>query len=88
METLLSIRQGTVHLKRRIGELDGQMGDVGRSLGEKVKTASVYAPDARADITRNERYWSRRKSRGIWTTQSRRCRRVSGCLTWCIAWGR
>jgi hypothetical protein len=32
----LTIRQGTVHLRRRIGELDGQMGDVGRALGEKV----------------------------------------------------
>ncbi len=25
-----------MHLRRRIGELDGQMGDVGRALGEKV----------------------------------------------------
>jgi hypothetical protein len=25
-----------VHLRKRIGELDGQMGDVGRALGEKV----------------------------------------------------
>jgi len=33
---LLSIRQRTIHLRRRIGELDGQMGDVGRGLGEKV----------------------------------------------------
>ena len=36
VSTLLTIRQGTVHLKRRIGELDGQMGDVGRAVGEKV----------------------------------------------------
>lgn len=36
VQTLLTIRQGTVHLRRRIGEMDGQMGDVGRSLGEKV----------------------------------------------------
>lgn len=36
VSTLLTIRQGTGHLRRRIGELDGQMGDVGRALGEKV----------------------------------------------------
>lgn len=36
VSNLLTIRQGTVHLRRRIGELDGQMGDVGRALGEKV----------------------------------------------------
>lgn len=42
VETLLSIRQGTIHLKRRIGELDGQMGDVGRSLGEKVSLAAQH----------------------------------------------
>ena len=34
--TLLTIRQGSGNLRRRIGELDGQMGDVGRALGEKV----------------------------------------------------
>lgn len=34
--TLSSVRQGTGHLRKRIGELDGQMGDVGRALGEKV----------------------------------------------------
>ena len=38
VSTLLTIRQGTVHLRRRIGELDGQMGDVGRTLGEKVRS--------------------------------------------------
>lgn len=32
------MRQGTSHLRKRIGELDGQMGDVGRALGEKVST--------------------------------------------------
>jgi hypothetical protein len=37
VSNLLTIRQGTVHLRRRIGELDGQMGDVGRALGEKVR---------------------------------------------------
>ncbi|RSH87449.1 hypothetical protein EHS25_003359 [Saitozyma podzolica] len=37
VQTLLTIRQGTVHLRRRIGELDGQMGDVGRALGEKKR---------------------------------------------------
>ncbi|KAK1924132.1 putative rsec15 [Papiliotrema laurentii] len=37
VSTLLTIRQGTVHLRRRIGELDGQMGDVGRALGEKKR---------------------------------------------------
>ncbi|WVN88298.1 uncharacterized protein L203_103503 [Cryptococcus depauperatus CBS 7841] len=37
VSTLLSIRQGTGHLRRRIGELDGQMGDVGRALGEKKR---------------------------------------------------
>jgi hypothetical protein len=37
VSTLLTIRQGTGHLRRRIGELDGQMGDVGRALGEKVR---------------------------------------------------
>lgn len=36
VSTLLTVRQGTGHLRRRIGELDGQMGDVGRALGEKV----------------------------------------------------
>jgi hypothetical protein len=39
VSTLLTIRQGTGHLRRRIGELDGQMGDVGRALGEKVCVA-------------------------------------------------
>jgi hypothetical protein len=34
--TLSTVRQGTSHLRKRIGELDGQMGDVGRALGEKV----------------------------------------------------
>lgn len=33
---LSSVRQGTGQLRKRIGELDGQMGDVGRGLGEKV----------------------------------------------------
>lgn len=42
VSTLLTIRQGTVHLRRRIGELDGQMGDVGRSLGEKVGQRADY----------------------------------------------
>ncbi|WVO22126.1 uncharacterized protein IAS62_003451 [Cryptococcus decagattii] len=37
VSTLLTIRQGTGHLRRRIGELDGQMGDVGRALGEKKR---------------------------------------------------
>lgn len=37
VSTLLTVRQGTGHLRRRIGELDGQMGDVGRALGEKVR---------------------------------------------------
>lgn len=36
VSTLMTVRQGTGHLRRRIGELDGQMGDVGRALGEKV----------------------------------------------------
>ncbi|TYJ55946.1 hypothetical protein B9479_003331 [Cryptococcus floricola] len=36
VSNLLTIRQGTGHLRRRIGELDGQMGDVGRALGEKA----------------------------------------------------
>lgn len=36
VSTLLSVRQGTAHLRRRIGELDGQMGDVGRALTDKV----------------------------------------------------
>jgi len=40
VSTLLTIRQGTGHLRRRIGELDGQMGDVGRALGEKVSVDS------------------------------------------------
>ncbi|WVF71415.1 hypothetical protein IAT40_006219 [Kwoniella sp. CBS 6097] len=37
VSTMLTIRQGTGHLRRRIGELDGQMGDVGRALGEKKR---------------------------------------------------
>ncbi|WWC89397.1 uncharacterized protein L201_004321 [Kwoniella dendrophila CBS 6074] len=37
VSTLLTIRQGSGHLRRRIGELDGQMGDVGRALGEKKR---------------------------------------------------
>ncbi|EJT53129.1 exocyst complex subunit Sec15 [Trichosporon asahii var. asahii CBS 2479] len=37
--TLSTVRQGTSHLRKRIGELDGQMGDVGRALGEKKKVA-------------------------------------------------
>ncbi|KAL7421699.1 Rab GTPase-binding exocyst subunit S15 [Cryptotrichosporon argae] len=37
VSTLLTVRQGTTHLRRRIGELDGQMGDVGRALGEKKR---------------------------------------------------
>ncbi|WVQ72415.1 hypothetical protein IAR50_001967 [Cryptococcus sp. DSM 104548] len=37
VSNLLTIRQGTGHLRRRIGELDGQMGDVGRALGEKKR---------------------------------------------------
>lgn len=41
VSTLLTIRQGTGHLRRRIGELDGQMGDVGRALGEKVGRRAV-----------------------------------------------
>ncbi|KAK4689058.1 exocyst complex component 6, partial [Tremellales sp. Uapishka_1] len=41
VDTLLTIKQGTGHLRRRIGELDGQMGDVGRALGEKVWTFSA-----------------------------------------------
>jgi len=41
VSTLLTIRQGTGHLRRRIGELDGQMGDVGRALGEKVCKPSI-----------------------------------------------
>ena len=52
MSTLLTIRQGTVHLRRRIGELDGQMGDVGRALGEKV--SHVASADANVTDCRNE----------------------------------
>lgn len=33
----MTVRQGTVQLRRRIGELDGQMGQVGRSLTEKKR---------------------------------------------------
>ncbi|KAG7562727.1 hypothetical protein FFLO_01788 [Filobasidium floriforme] len=38
VSTLLSVRQGTAHLRRRIGELDGQMGDVGRALTDKASS--------------------------------------------------
>lgn len=60
VSTLLTIRQGTGHLRRRIGELDGQMGDVGRALGEKVGCPHcwnllTYFPN------RNALYWSRRR---------------------------
>ncbi len=46
VSTLLTVRHGTVHLRRRIGELDGQMGDVGRALGEKVslEAYSCFTP--------------------------------------------
>lgn len=37
--TLSSVRQGTGHLRKRIAELDGQMGTVGRALGETVSLA-------------------------------------------------
>lgn len=40
--TLSTVRQGTGHLRKRIGELDGQMGDVGRALGEKVRPRAVH----------------------------------------------
>lgn len=39
MSTLLSVRQGTVHLRHRIAELDAQMGEVGRALLEKKRRA-------------------------------------------------
>lgn len=39
--TLSSVRHGTSSLRKRIGELDGQMGDVGRALGEKVGWTEV-----------------------------------------------
>lgn len=60
VSTLLTIRQGTGHLRRRIGELDGQMGDVGRALGEKVGRPHcwnllTYFPN------RNALYWSRKR---------------------------
>ncbi|KAL7412016.1 putative exocyst complex subunit Sec15 [Mrakia frigida] len=38
VSTLLTVRQGTVHLRHRIGELDSQMGEVGRALMEKKKS--------------------------------------------------
>lgn len=37
VSTLLTVRQGTVHLRHRIGELDSQMGEVGKSLMDKVR---------------------------------------------------
>lgn len=38
VSTLLTVRQGTVHLRHRIGELDSQMGEVGRALMAKVRS--------------------------------------------------
>jgi hypothetical protein len=39
VSTLLDVRQGTVHLRHRIAELDAQMGEVGRALLEKKRRA-------------------------------------------------
>ena len=62
VSTLLTVRQGTGHLRRRIGELDGQMGDVGRALGEKVRYHSALARDTvLMSSLRNVRYWSRKR---------------------------
>lgn len=73
VSTLLTIRQGTGHLRRRIGELDGQMGDVGRALGEKVCCALDVL---RRLISRNGHYWNKRKSPKVWTTLLKLCRPV------------
>lgn len=78
--TLSTVRQGTSHLRKRIGELDGQMGDVGRALGEKVMSSSVSTIDDR----RNGLSLSRRRSQGVWTTQLKRCRPACVSLILCI----
>lgn len=65
VSTLLTIRQGTGHLRRRIGELDGQMGDVGRALGEKARPCEVAGV---LELTsRNGLCWNKRKSPRVWT---------------------
>lgn len=62
VSTLLTVRQGTVHLRKRIGELDGQMGDVGRALGEKVSSSWPSL------IYRNEHYCINERLPRIWMT--------------------
>lgn len=62
--------------------MDGQMGDVGRSLGEKVSylcRAAGRQVELAANRHRNERYWSKRRWHETWTTRSRLFKHACDC---------
>ncbi len=83
VSTLSTVRQGTVHLRRRIGEMDGQMGDVGRALGEQVRELGPRARNPAGSMglvfRRNGRFSSNGPSLGTSTRPSIPFRPVCEC---------